>query len=68
MRDLIEKALQLGLAISFSEEGGYPIIRLFKGEDRVTPVASCSLGVGQFKETVEDSLQELLLDIERHGV
>ena len=50
MRDLIEKALQLGLAISFSEEGGYPIIRLFRGEDRVTPVASCSLGVGQFKE------------------
>lgn len=68
MRDLIEKALLLGLSISFSEEGGFPVIRLFKGEDRVVPVASCSLGVGQFKNSVEESLQELLLTIERSGL
>lgn len=67
MRGLIEKALLLGLSVSFSQEGGFPVIRLFKGDDRLTPLASCSLGVGQFRETVEDSLQELLLDLERRG-
>ena len=52
MRDLIERALLLGLSVTFSQEGGFPVIRLFKGAARLTPLASCSLGVGQFRETV----------------
>ena len=45
MRDLIEKALKMGFTISFSEEGGFSIIRLLRGEQIIS---NCSLGVGTF--------------------
>lgn len=67
MRDLIEKLLQMGYSIAFSEEKTYPVIRLYKGEDHATPVSSCSLGIGQFRNTVEDTLQGMILDLERHA-
>ena len=65
MRDLIEKVLKKGLSVSFSEESGFSIIRICKGGD---VVASCSLGSASFRASVEDSLQSLLLDLERKGV
>jgi len=64
MRDLLEKALKKGLSVSFSNEGGFTIIRISKGSD---VVASCSLGVADFRTTVEDSLQSMILDLERKG-
>jgi hypothetical protein len=67
MRDLIEKLLSMGYSVAFSEEKNYPVIRLYKGEDRVTPLSSCSLGVGQFRASVEDTLQGMILDLERHA-
>ncbi len=66
MRDIIEKLNHMGITVVFSEEGGYPIIRLYKGSDREKPLRSCSLGVGTFRDNAEDSLQEMLLDLERH--
>lgn len=65
MRDLLEKALNKGLGVSFTTEGGFAVIRITKGAD---VVASCSLGSADFRISVEDSLQSLLLDLERKGI
>ncbi|SHI60922.1 hypothetical protein [Fibrobacter sp. UWP2] len=65
MRDLLEKALKKGLSVTFSNENGFAVIRILKGDD---VVASCSLGSADFRSSVEDSLQALLLDLERKGV
>ena len=65
MRDLLEKALKKGLTVSFSNENGFAVIRLSKGDE---VIASCSLGSADFRSSVEDSLQSLLLDLERKGV
>ena len=65
MRDLLEKALKKGLCVTFSNENGYAVIRITKDSD---VVASCSLGAANFRDSVEDSLQSLLLDLERKGV
>jgi len=65
MRDLLEKALKKGLSVTFSNENGYAVIRITKDND---VVASCSLGSANFRDSVEDSLQALLLDLERKGI
>jgi hypothetical protein len=65
MRDLLEKALTKGLCVTVSNENGYAVIRISKDGD---VVASCSLGSANFRDSVEDSLQSLLLDLERKGV
>ena len=65
MRDLLEKALKTGLSVVFSNENGFAVIRILKGEE---VVASCSLGSANFRSSVEDSLQSLLLDLERKGL
>ena len=65
MRDLIEKALKMGFTLSFSEEGGFSIIRLLRNNQ---VVSNCSLGVGNFSESVEETLESMLLDAERRGL
>lgn len=65
MRDLLEKALEKGLSVTFSTENGYSVIRINKDGESV---ASCSLGAANFRATVEESLQSLLLDLERKGL
>lgn len=65
MRDLLEKALKKGLVVTFSNENGYAVIRISKDSE---VVASCSLGAANFRDSVEDSLQSLLLDLERKGI
>ncbi len=65
MRDLIEKALKMGFTLSFSEEGGFSIIRLLRNNQ---VVSNCSLGVGNFSESIEETLQSMLLDAERRGL
>ncbi|MCQ2090870.1 MAG: hypothetical protein MJY93_11585 [Fibrobacter sp.] len=65
MRDLLEKALNKGLSVSFSNENGFAVIRISKGSD---VVASCSLGSADFRTNVEDSLQSLMMDLDRKGI
>ena len=65
MRDLLEKALKKGLCVTFSNENGYAVSGISNDGD---VVASCSLGSANFRDSVEDSLQSLLLDLERKGV
>ena len=65
MRDLLEKALKKGLSVTFSNKNGFAVIRITKDGD---VVASCSLGSANFRDSVEDSLQSLLLDLERKGL
>ena len=65
MRDLLEKALKKGLSVTFSNENGYAVIRINKDGD---VVASCSRGSANFRDSVEESLQSLLLDLERKGL
>ena len=64
MRDLLEKALNKGLTVCFTSENGFDVIRISSGND---VVASCSLGSNSFRASVEESLQALLLDLERKG-
>ena len=64
MRDLLEKALNKGLTVCFTSENGFDVIRISSGNE---VVASCSLGSNSFRASVEDSLQALLLDLERKG-
>ena len=65
MRDLIEKALKMGFTLSFSEEGGFSIIRLLRNNQ---VVSNCSLGVGNFSESLEETLQSMHLDAQRRGL
>lgn len=65
MRDLLEKALKKGLAVSFSNEGGFNVIRITKGSE---VVASCSLGSGDFRASAEESLQSLMMELDRKGI
>ncbi len=67
MRDLLEKLLKKGFSVQFSEEGGFPVIRIFQGTDTERPVKSCSLGSGEFRDNVEEALQSMILDLERHA-
>ena len=66
MRDLIEKLLLKGYSVLFSMEGGFPVIRIIKGTDAEHPVKSCSIGSADFRSSVEDSLQSMILALERH--
>ena len=65
MRDLIEKALKMGFTLSFFFFVGFSIIRLLRNNQ---VVSNCSLGVGSFSESVEETLQSMLLDAERRGL
>ena len=65
MRDLLEKLLKKGLTVSFSNENGFAVIRILNGTEIV---ASCSLGSANFRSSVEESLQGLILDLERKGI
>lgn len=65
MRDLLEKVLKKGLSVTFSVENGFSVIRINKGDEIVE---SCSLGSANFRESVEESLQSLLMDLDRKGM
>lgn len=65
MRDLIDKLLKKGYSVLFSMEGGFPVIRIIRGTDTAHPVKSCSLGSADFRESVEESLQAMILELER---
>ena len=52
------------MTVCFTSENGFDVIRISSGNE---VVASCSLGSNSFRASVEESLQSLLLDLERKG-
>ena len=67
MRDLLDKLLKMGYSVLFSMEGGFPVIRIIQGTDASHAVKSCSLGSGDFRSSVEETLPSMILDLERHA-
>lgn len=68
MRDLIEALLQIGLKVEFSSEAsGAPTIRVYPvaGADHESPLFSCVLTPGTFKETSEEALAGFLKSIQK---
>jgi hypothetical protein len=63
MRDLLEKALNKGLSVCFTSENGFDVIRI----SSVRRVASVASALPVSVASVEESLQALLLDLERKG-
>ncbi|MDR2731793.1 MAG: hypothetical protein LBB36_01075 [Fibromonadaceae bacterium] len=62
MREILEKLLEKGFKVNFSEEAGVPVICIYKGEELAY---TCKLGIGRFKEDVEDTLNAALLELTR---
>lgn len=72
MRDLLEKILKMGLTLVVTEEENFPVLRLYRCSmseiPHSMPVASCSLTPGTFRETSEDAIQAMILELERRPV
>ncbi len=67
MREILLKLIEKGLTVVLSEEAGVPVIRLYKGNvSEGVLVNTCRLGAGTFRETIEDALNSMLLEIDRH--
>jgi hypothetical protein len=62
MREILEKLLENGFKVNFSEEAGVPVICIHKGEELAY---TCRLGIGRFKEDVEDTLNAAFLELTR---
>ena len=62
MREILEKLLEKGFNVSFSEDAGAPILRIYKGESQVY---TCKLGIGRFKEDIEETLNAALMELVR---
>jgi len=62
MREILERLLEKGFKVTFSEEAGIPVLCIHK-EDLL--VYTCKLGIGRFKEDVEDALNAALMELAR---
>ncbi len=62
MRELLEKLLEKGYRVTFSEEAGVPIICIHKDEELAY---TCKLGIGRFKEDVEEALNGALIELSK---
>ena len=62
MRELLEKLLEKGYKVTFSEEAGVPIICIHKDEELAY---TCKLGIGRFKEDVEEALNGALIELSK---
>jgi hypothetical protein len=60
MREILEKLLGKGFKVAFSEEAGVPIICIYKNEELAY---TCKLGIGRFKEDVEDALNSAFMEL-----
>jgi hypothetical protein len=60
MREILGKLLEKGFKVTFSEEAGVPVICIYKNEELTY---TCKLGIGRFKEDVEDVLNTALLKL-----
>jgi len=67
MRNILEKLMSLGYKVVLSEEVGVPVVRLYKGDEfgAGNLVSTCRLTPGTFRETIEETLNSMLLDLER---
>ncbi|MCL2259926.1 MAG: hypothetical protein FWC15_01065 [Fibromonadales bacterium] len=62
MREILEKLLEKGFKITFSEEAGVPILCIHKGEELAY---TCKLGIGRFKEDVEETLNSAFMELSK---
>ena len=62
MREILEKLLERGFKVNFSEEAGVPVICIHKGEELAY---TCRLGIGRFREDIEETLNTALLELTR---
>jgi len=60
MRKILERLLEKGFKVTFSEEAGVPVICIHKNEELTY---TCKLGIGRFKEDVEDALNAALMEL-----
>jgi ribosomal protein S12 methylthiotransferase accessory factor YcaO len=60
MRKILEKLLEKGFKVAFSEEAGVPVICIHKNEELIY---TCKLGIGRFKEDIEDTLNAALMEL-----
>jgi hypothetical protein len=60
MREILEKLLEKGFKVTFSEEAGVPVLCIHKGEELAY---TCKLGIGHFKEDIEDTLNSALMEL-----
>jgi len=62
MREILEKLLEKGFKITFSEEAGVPILCIHKCEELAY---TCKLGIGRFKEDIEETLNAALMELSK---
>jgi hypothetical protein len=62
MRKILEKLLEKGFKVSFSEEAGVPVLQICKADSLVY---TCKLGIGRFEEDIEETLAAALMKLER---
>ncbi|MCL1956491.1 MAG: hypothetical protein FWF63_04140 [Fibromonadales bacterium] len=62
MRKILAELLEKGFKVTFSEEAGIPVICIYKNEELTY---TCRLGIGRFKEDVEDTLNAALLELSK---
>ncbi|MCL2207442.1 MAG: hypothetical protein FWB90_05900 [Fibromonadales bacterium] len=60
MREILEKLLDKGFKVAFSEEAGVPVLCIHKGEELAY---TCKLGIGRFKEDIEDTLNCAFMEL-----
>jgi len=62
MRELLEKLLEKGFKVTFSEEAGIPVLCIHKDDELAY---TCKLGIGRFKEDIEDTLNSALMELSK---
>ena len=62
MRKILEKLLEKGFKVTFSEEAGVPILCIHKGEELAY---TCKLGIGRFKEDIEETLNAAFMELSK---
>jgi len=62
MRKILEKLLEKGFKVSFSEEAGVPILCIHKDDELAY---TCKLGIGRFKEDIEETLNAAFMELSK---
>ncbi|GHV10789.1 hypothetical protein AGMMS49938_00390 [Fibrobacterales bacterium] len=65
MREILEKLIEKNFKVTFSEEAGVPVLCIHKNDSLVY---TCRLGIGRFREEIEDTLNAALIELEREGI
>lgn len=65
MREILEKLLEKGFKVTFSNEIGIPVVCIHKNEELVY---TCKLGIGRFKEDIEETLSTAFIELDKRSV